>query len=86
MQKKGSCLRVGESLCLDVVLCGERGLGDFVDPSSVLGSIRFLGPIPNFSLRAGERIEVKELNIVFIFHSYSEYFISQEGRSISEKF
>ena len=69
-----------------MVLCGDRGLGDFVDPSSVLGSRRFLGPIPNFSLRAGERIEVKELNIVFIFHSYSEYFIGQEGRSISEKF
>ena len=69
-----------------MVLCGERGLGDFVDPSSVLGSIRFLGPIPSFSLRAGERIEVKELNIVFIFHSYSEYFICQEEGSISEKF
>ena len=64
-------LRVGDSLCLEVVLCGESGrhpfdlVGDFEDtPSSFFGSVRFLGPIPSFSLRAGDRIEVKELNII----------------------
>ena len=65
-----SYLRVGDNLCFEVVLCGERGrhpfdlVGDFEDtPSSFFGSARFLGPIPSFSLRAGDRIEVKELNI-----------------------
>ena len=61
-------LRVGDSLCLEVVLCGESGrdlVGDFEDtPSSFFGSVHFLGPIPSFSLRAGDRIEVKELNII----------------------
>ena len=56
-------LRVGDSLCLEVVLCGESGR-DLVGDLSFLGSVRFLGPIPSFSLRAGDRIEVKELNII----------------------
>ena len=35
------------------------------DPlSSFFGSTRFLGPIPSFSLRAGDRMDVKELNII----------------------
>ena len=64
-------LRVGDSLCLEVVLCGESGrhpfdlVGDFEDtPSSFFGSVRFFGLIPSFSLRAGDRMDVKELNII----------------------
>ena len=74
----GGYLRVGDSLCLEVVLCGESGrhpfdlVGDFEDPPSpsFFGSTRLLGPIPSFSLRAGDKIEVKELNIVTFTPNY----------------